>query len=211
MSHPPPPPYGAPQDGPRFPPQPPRPGPPQGSLAHEQAKRRRPSKWWFLVAAVVLVVSLAGGVGGLVYTAVNTFGTVGTVTADGTTHRIVADAERDAFLWANPQLPERCSIIDSATGEEIQRGSLNATYTKTTGGRSWQVINRFDPGSGRLDITCPTGSSDVQVGPATEFGVAFGSFALFIALTVGGSLVGIISLIVLTVLFATGRPRDESD
>lgn len=174
-------------------------------------KRRRPSAWWFAVAAFVLVASIGGGVAGLVFTAVNTFGTVGTVTADGTTQRVDAsELDEGAFLWATPGLPERCSILDSVSEEEVSREPLTASYTKTFGNRTWRAINRFDPGSGALDITCEPGSSDVQVGPAADFATVFGSFALFVGLVVLGSLVGIVMLIVVTILFATGRPRHEA-
>ena len=198
MEQPPPTPYGPPPPGGYVNPPPP------------PVKRRRPSAWWFAVAVVVLLGSIGGGITGLVFTAADTFGTDGTAPNDGSTESIATTAEEYAFIWATSQMPERCSIVDSVSGEEVTREPVTATYTKTTGGRTWTVVGRFDAGSGQLDVTCPPDSSSIQLGPATEFGKVFGSFALFIGLLVVGGLIGFVMLIVVTVLYATGRPRREA-
>lgn len=203
------PPYGAPQEPPPWqPPYPQYAGPPTYGRAGPVAKRRRPSAWWFAVGAAVLVLGVGMGVYGLVRTFAGTFTTEETIRADGQTQNITVGTDKDRMIWGEPGEPVQCSIVDSASGAEVTRSSLDASYTKSGGSGPWEGVARFDPGSGDLDVTCQSGASDIQIGPAADFGRVFGGTAAFILLIVLSGLVGVTMLIVVGILYATGRPRD---
>ncbi len=86
-------------------------------------------------------------------------------------------------------------------------GTPDATYTKSSGGDEWLGDRTFDPGSGELEVTCSEAGGPIQIGPAPDFGNFFGGLAIgiFLPFFLGG--IGFLMLIVLGVLFATGRPR----
>lgn len=194
----PPPPHGAPPYG----------APPAYGQAKPVPKRRRPSAWWFAVGTAILVLGVGIGIYGLIRTFAGTFSTEETIAADGQMRSITVGTDKDRMIWGEPGEFEQCSIVDSATGAEVTRSSLDASYTKSGGSGSWEGVARFDPGSGKLDVTCQSGASDIQIGPAAEFGKVFGGAAAFILLIVLSGLVGVTMLIVIGILYATGRPRD---
>lgn len=187
------------------PPQPPV--PPYG--APPPPKRRRPSKWWFAVAGGLVVLALAIGITSIVLTVKAFAETDATVEADGTAHRVTVGTERDRLVWVHRDSPATaCSIIDTATGEPVQdTGAPGATYTKDFGGQGWVGDRTFDPGSGDLEVTCPEAGGPIQIGPEPEFGRFFGGIliGILVPLLLGG--LGFVMLLVVTVLYATGRPR----
>jgi hypothetical protein len=194
----PPPPYGQPYQPPPIYPAYQKPVP----------SRRRPSAWWFLVAGLLMLAGVAIGIL-LIVQAVRGFIDVdATIQDDGETHSIVVDADQDRMVWIDMFDQPVCSIVDAETGEEVRLEGLNAEYTKSSGSREWTGDSNFDPGSGMLDVTCEESGGPIQIGPAVEFGAFFGGLAagILLAILLGG--VGFVLLIVIGVLYATGRPRN---
>lgn len=196
-----PPPYGGSQ-----------PGRPPTYPAYQKPvpSRRRPSAWWFAVAGVMMLAGIATGVLLIVQTVAGFLETDATIPADGRVHAVTVGTDRDRMVWVD-QSDERpdCRIVDAATGEEIRPVGLGSTsYTKSSGRREWQGDGTFDPGSGDLEVTCAQRGGPIQIGPEPEFGRFFGSLAagIIIPILLGGG--GFVLLIVIAILFATGRPRN---
>jgi len=172
-------------------------------------KRRRPSPWWFVLALLLMVGGVAVGVTILVLTIKGFTETDATVEADGQAHRISVGTDGERMTWIRDLVPSDCSIIDTETGEEVgYTGSPDATFEKTSDGHEWLGDRTFDPGSGELEVTCAESGGPIQIGPAPGFGEFLGGIALAIILPflVGG--LGFVLLVVITILYATGRPRN---
>jgi hypothetical protein len=181
--------------------------PPYGAPPPPQ-KRRRPSAWWFVLAVGLMVAGVAVGVTVLVLTIKGFTETDATIAADGQPHQVTVETDQERMVWVDDSEPASCTIVDTETGAEVSyTGSPDASYTKSTGGRDWEGDRTFEPGSGDLEVTCDESGGPIQIGPAPDFGDFFGGLALgiFLPFFLGG--VGFLLLIVLAVLFATGRPR----
>jgi hypothetical protein len=164
-----------------------------------------------VLAVGLMIAGLAIGVTVLVLTIKSFTETDATIAADGQPHTISVDTDRDRMVWVDDDEPPSCTIIDVETGQEVRyTGSPDASYTKSSGSRDWEGDETFDPGSGDLEITCDAAGGPIQIGPAPEFGEFFGGIALgiFLPFFLGG--VGFLMLVVVGILFATGRPRRES-
>jgi len=173
-------------------------------------RRRRPSAWWFVLAVGLMVAGVAVGVTILVLTVKAFTETDATIDADGQPHRVSVETDMERIVWVDDDEPASCAIVDVESGEEVTyTGSPDASYTKDSRGRSWEGDRTFDPGSGDLEVTCDATGGPIQIGPAPEFKDFFGGIALgiFLPFFLGG--VGFLMLIVVGVLYATGRPRKE--
>ena len=170
--------------------------------------RRRPSAWWFVVGALMIVAGMAIGVLLIVQT-VTTFTDVdATVQADGETHAISVAADQDRMVWIHPGEPQNCSIVDAADGQDVDFKGLDVDYVKDVGSGEWEGADTFDPGSGDLEITCDATGGEIQIGPAPAFGKFFGGLAagILVPLALGGG--GFVLLVLVGILYATGRPRN---
>ena len=193
----PPPPYGQPY----------QPPPVYPAYQKPVPSRRRPSAWWFALGTLMMLAGLAIGVLLIIQT-VTTFTDVdATIQADGESHAISVDAE-DRMVWVHPGEPQTCSIVDTATGEDVDFKGLDVDYLKDVGSGEWEGADTFDPGSGDLEVTCDATGGEIQIGPAPQFGKFFGSLAagILIPLALGGG--GFVLLVLIGILYATGRPRN---
>ncbi len=172
-------------------------------------KRRRPSAWWFALAVGLMVAGIAVGVTILVITVKAFAATDATIPADGQSHEVSVDGGGERLVWIR-EVGAACTIVDVETREEVvYTGTPDATYTKSVNGSEWIGDRTFDPGSGELEVTCAETGGPIQIGPSPDFGDFFGGLVIGILLPffLGG--VGFLMLIVLGVLFATGRPRRD--
>ncbi len=188
--------------------QPYRPPPVYPAYQKPVSSRRRPSGWWFVVAGLLMVAGIAVGVL-LIIQSVRAFVEVdATIQADGETHSITVDTDQDRMVWVHPSQTENCSIVDARTGEEVGLDDVSASYSKDVGSGSWEGASTFDPGSGELEITCAASGGEIQIGPAPDIGGFVGGLVggILLALLLGGA--GFVMLIVVAILFATGRPRN---
>ena len=203
MSQYPPPPYGAP-------PLPPygAPGPPASP------RRRRPSGWWFVVGAGLVLAGIAIGAGLFVATLKGFLDTEATVPADGRPHAVSVGTDGDRMLWGHDGVPDRadCLIRDRATARNVVPAPVGGSFSRSDSSGDWVGLLRFDPGSGRLEVTCTRAAGgEFQIGAAPDIGTYVGGiFATVLApLVLGG--IGLVVLIVTGVLFATGGPRKAQD
>ena len=183
----------------------------------------RPSWAWFLVGGGLLVLAVAAGIGLFVWTLSAFFTTDATVEADGQPHQVSVATDGDRMLWRTSEVfdPE-CTVVDLATSDPVDLRPVTSQFTKDFGDGEWTAAYRFDPGSGRLEVTCGgvTGSEsgsdwemswgeEVQIGPAPSVGGLVGGLIATIAVPGLLGLLGLATLIVTGVLRSTrpARPR----
>jgi hypothetical protein len=160
-----------------------------------------------------MVAGVAVGVTVLVLTVKGFLATDATIEVDAQPHEVTVPTDSDRMLWFDETVTEpTCEIVDRESRERVRLEKPDATYTRDFGSAGDQRGEwRFDPGSGRLEVTCsPASGSVVEIGPAPDFGRFVGGIALgiFLPFFIGG--VGFLLLIVLIVLFVTGRPRHQA-
>ena len=177
--------------------QPPPPPPP---------KKPRPRGWWFVLGAGLMVVAVAVAVllFALVFKAL--FTTDASLRADGQAHEVTVPADGDRMLWADTLDGEPdCRVTDTETGEEIPLSSPSGEFQRNeqTG------FARFDPGSGRLSVTCAGNGEQVEIGPSPSIGGLVGGVlaAILIPMLLGTA--GFIVVLVTGILWATRPPRPK--
>lgn len=167
--------------------------------------RVRPSAWWFALGGGLLAAAVASGIALFAWT-LSGFLTVDvTVRGDGEPHRVQVPTGGDRMVWTwegrfdldDPP----CTIVDTATGTEVELRSPSGEFRRQDGGGDWTGVARFDPGSGSLEITCAY--DGVQIGPTPNLG----SFGLGLAATIVVPLVlgglGLIVLLATGILWST--------
>ena len=162
-----------------------------------------------MAGAVLLLVGIAIGVVSLVTTLRGFTEVDAEVPADDQPHAVTVDTDRDRMLWAREGTSSDCTVVDTATGAAVTLRPVVASYTKSDGSGGWEGESVFDPGSGKLEVTCSSAGSDVEVGPAPQLGKFVGGLLLtvLVPLLVGGA--GFVMLVVVGVLWLTGRPRQQ--
>lgn len=171
-------------------------------------RRTRPSGWWFAVGGVCVLAAIAAGIGLLVWTLGGLLDVEASVRADGEPHAVVLDGGGERMVWGRSADGTDCTIVDTATGEEVDYSPVSGTLTKEDRSGSWTGVVTFDPGSGSLQVTCvDTGGEVVQLGPASDAGTFVGKVlaTVLVPLVLGG--LGLVVLVVTGILFATGAPR----
>jgi hypothetical protein len=192
---------------------PPLPSYPPYAAPPPTTQRRRPSKWWFALGAGLVVAAVVIGVTVLVLTVRGFMETDATVRVDGRTHSVTVPTDGDRILWYDRSTTDpTCEVVDLETGEPIRLEDPDASYERDFGDRGDQVgAWTFDPGSGELEVTCsPDLQTVVEIGPSPDFASFFGGIAvgILVPLLLGGT--GFVLLIVVGVLYATGRPRSTT-
>lgn len=172
-------------------------------------RRRRPSKWWFAVGTALLVGSVAAGIGLFIWTLTSFLTTDATVSADGQPHQVTLPDDRERMLWGREGFTPDCVIVDNRTGEQVSSRPLPGSFTKQDSSGDWVGVLRFDPGSVHITATCTEAGGEVQIGRALQLESFFGGVVLTILLPLLLGVLGLLVLIITTVLYATGRPRDE--
>ena len=157
-----------------------------------------------VVGAVVSFIGL------LVWTLTGFMEVDARITADDTPQSVVVGTDGDRMLWADPDAPALdCVVVDAGSGEELQGREPSGSFTRSSNGREWEGVARYDAGSGRWEVTCPAALGEVEVGPSPAIGSFVGGIfaTILVPLVLGG--LGLVVLIVTGVLFATGRPRHQ--
>lgn len=188
--------------------------PPYGAASASTApppppRRRRPSGWWFVLGGALIVAAVASGVGLLLWTLSGFLSTDASVAADGRAHLVSVPTDQDRMLWVHEYDAADCSVLDTTTGEEVAYSSVGGSFTKSGGSGDWVADRRFDPGSGRLEVTCTEAGGPAEIGPAPRIGSFVGGIFATILVPLVLGMLGLLVLIVTGVLFATGAPRRE--
>ncbi len=177
--------------------------------------KHRPSGWWFVAGGGLIVLALVAGVALFIWTLAAFFQTDATVPADGQAHVITIDTDGQRVLWRDDDVfdPD-CTILDIDAGEQVELRPVTSQFTKDFGEGEWTAAYRFDPGTGRLAVTCaaalhPDEGGEVQIGPAPSIGGVVGGLIATLAVPSLLGLLGLATLIVTGILWSTrpARPR----
>jgi hypothetical protein len=177
--------------------------------------KRRPSGWWFVVGGGLIVLALASAVGLFIWTLSAFFQTDATVVADGQPHEVTVGTDGQRMLWRDDDVFDPgCSIVDLGTGDAVELRPVTSQFTKDFGDGEWTAAYRFDPGSGRLAVTCtaarsPDDGGEVQIGPAPSIGGFVGGLIATIAVPSLLGLFGLATLIVTGILWSTRPARPK--
>ncbi|WP_121252285.1 hypothetical protein [Nocardioides ferulae] len=180
-------------------------------------RKPRPSGWWFAVGVFLLVAAVGAGVGLFWWTLSGFFSTDDSVPVDGRPHQVSVGTDGDRMLWTEELLTTTCTIVDSESGQVIPQDDVGADFTRATRGPQMIGSTTFDPGSGRLEVTCVdefaggpgADGGEVEIGPAPKIAnFALGIIAgIVVPLLLG--LAGFIVLLVTGILFATRPARPK--
>src|SRR5699024_10907525 len=149
--------------GPAPPPQPPPQQPPP-----QQPTKSGPSRGWYVLAAVVLVLGLAGG-GTLITLGVTSFpNPTATVHSSGEPERVQLDEPGLTIFIDRTGVSGRCQVLDE-NDENISLAPIKGSESVSVNGNHWYVVLR-SPGEvppGTYRVSCRSEASDAQfaVGP----------------------------------------------
>ena len=127
----------------------------------------RPSAVWFGVGGLLVVAGVVVGV--VLFVRIFSAGflsVAATVPADGLAHEVTVDTDGDRFLWEPENGRADCVVRDAETGGTVTLEPVDGTFTRSGGSGAWQALARFDPGSGRLSVSCAPEGGPAQIGPA---------------------------------------------
>lgn len=172
---------------------------------------KRPPSWWWLAGPALLVV---GSVVVFVAMIVWTVGDVGDVAevdaqvpVDGQPHAVTVGTDGDRMLLGQAG-DQPCTIRDDQ-GATIEQQPILGDLSMSRQGEQYTGLTRFDPGTGRIEVTCPqqlgVASQQVLVTEAVDVGgfVARIFGTILVPMVIGG--VGVLWAIVLAVLMVTRR------
>lgn len=172
-------------------------------------QKYRPSAGWFGLGIGLIVAAVVAAIALFAWTLSSFLDTQARLLADGQAHVVSVEEDSELMLWGDQAGGQSCTIIDSATGEEVDRRSTGGSFQRSDGNGDFEGLWRFGTGSGELQVTCQ-GGGPLLLG-ATP---AFGSFVLGILLTfvVPGvlGLAGVITLIVTGILWSVRDPRPKA-
>jgi hypothetical protein len=126
----------------------------------------RPRVWWFGVGGALVAAGAVAGVVLFVRLFDGFLDVEATIPADSRPHAVVVGTDGDRFLWEREDGSADCKIRDDATGATIGLDPVNGSFTRSYGADAWEASDTFDPGSGRLTITCSAEEGPAQIGPA---------------------------------------------
>lgn len=187
MSQHPPPPYGSP---------PPYAGPP---------RRQRPRALWFVVGAGLIVLAPVVFVASL-FTVLSPLMSEDAVfdVADSPV-QVSLPAGEERALFSSGGYSVDCSATDGA-GDEVELRSVTGDFTIN----EWTAVSRFDTGDGDLTFECaasPGGGDRVRIGELSSTGGFVADIVIGVVVPLILGAIGLVMLIVVTVLYATGAPR----
>ena len=173
------------------------------------APKPRPSGWWFVAGGALLVAAVASLAVLLLWT-VDSFGRVAaTVEADGEPHPVTVPAGEEQMLWDRADDPHRCLLVDREDGGVVVLESVTASYRRSGGSGEWAGDSRFDPGSGRLEVTCAAAGGPVQIGTAPDVPRFVGGLVATVLLPLALGLAGFLVLLVTGILWLVRPPRSR--
>lgn len=174
--------------------------------------RRRLSAWWFALPATLLVVAVATFVVLLVLTLRTSLATDAEIPLDGQPYVVSVPADDVRSVFVDTSATEAtCRFRDDATGEELPVRPTTGTFTRSTGQGEWTARWDIETGSGQIEVTC-VGDADanpVQLAPPVQVGRFVGSILATILVPLALGALALVSLIVVTVLYATSRTRPQ--
>lgn len=172
-------------------------------------KKPRPSWWWFVLGGGLVLAAVVAGIGLFIWTLSSFLETDAEIPADGLAHVVTVGTDGDRILWLEDGVGQTCLVADAETGSAVAQRPLSGTYKRSDSDGSWHGGGRFDPGSGRLAVTC-TGGGTALVGPAPQFGSFFAGILATILVPLGLGLIGLAILITTGILWAIRPARPKT-
>ena len=129
------------------------------------------------------------------------------VPVDGEPHAVTVGTDGDRMLLGQGG-DQPCTVRDDQ-GATIEQQPIFGDFSMSRQGEQYTGLTRFDPGNGRIEVTCPqqlgTASQQVLVTEAVDVGgfVARIFGTILIPMVIGG--IGVLWAIVLAVLMVTRR------
>jgi hypothetical protein len=121
--------------------------------APQRPPKYRPSAGWLVLGLGMFLTSVAVGIGVFVWLLVGLLDFDTIVEADGTTNLVTVGTDRDRMLWMD-STAQTCEVVDHRTGEQIPLRPVDESYTRADSNGDFEGLLRFDPGSGRIELTC---------------------------------------------------------
>ena len=169
---------------------------------------KRPPSWWWLTGPVLLIVaSVVVFVAMIVWTIGDVADVDAQVPVDGEPHAVTVGTDGDRMLLG--QVGDQPCTIRDDQGATIEQEPIFGDFSMSRQGEEYSGLTRFDPGDGRIEITCPQQpgmpSQQVLVTEAVDVGgfVARVFGTILIPMVIGG--IGVLWAIVLVVLMVTRR------
>lgn len=134
--------------------------------------------------------------------------TDGVVAVDGRAHEIRLADPGPHLLWMTSGEAARCTV--SAGGSPLSLAPPGESWKRSQQGRSERGVAVFDADSTSVEVTCTGRGAAVRVGPKPDLGGFFGGIVATVLVPLVLGSLGLVLLIVLVVLYATGRPRNET-
>jgi len=160
----------------------------------------------------MVVVGIVLAVGGFVTTLGAATDVDGIVPVDGAPHEVTLDGSRDRLLMHPEGSPAPdCAVRDGGGGAELalEPPSGRVTYGDSSG--SWVGWAVVAPTGASVELTC-TGVDGLEVRVSPDPGGA-GPIVGGVLSTIGGIglvLLGLVVLLLVAVLYATGAPRSTT-
>jgi len=178
---------------------PPYAGPPPPPL------RPRPRKVWFFVGGGLMVLAFVLFVGTLILVFGMFLQADAEFAASETPVEVELPAGTERALYSNTGFSVDCTATDG-TGAEVEFRPVSGEFTFN----QWTALSRFDTGDGHLTFDCVETSpgSQVRIGDLPSAGGFVAGLVLGILAPLVLGLIGLVMLIVTSIRWATGAPRE---
>ena len=170
-------------------------------------RRERPRKAWFFVGGGLILLAFVVFGGALVLTLWPLTQEDASFAASDTPVEVHLPADTERALFANTGFSVDCTATDGA-GAEVEFRPVTGELTVN----QWTALSRFDTGDGNLTFDCVETSpgSQVRIGDLPSAGGFVAGLVVGILVPLVLGLIGLVMLIVTSIRWATGAPRDAA-
>ncbi|MGH8792399.1 MAG: hypothetical protein ACRDXX_07120 [Stackebrandtia sp.] len=190
---------------------------------HVDPKELKPGRFWYLVAALIMVVGVGGGVGLSVFGIVHIASGMPDMKAEfasGETVSVTLSAEKDWAIFVdypdNAQPFSTECTVTPVGGGEADVSEPGGAFTYGTNERNWQLVYDVSVSeTGEYEITCALAGDDYDtdfaVGDSVDVGAfigqTFGSIAALLCLPAAALIVGGVIIVVVGMKRAAHKKR----
>jgi hypothetical protein len=160
---------------------------------------------WFFVGGGLMVLAFVVFVGTLILVFGMFLQADAEFAASETPVEVELPAGTERALYANTGFSVDCTATDG-TGAEVEFRPVSGEFTFN----EWTALSRFDTGDGHLTFDCVETSpgSQVRIGDLPSAGGFVAGLVLGILVPLVLGLIGLVMLIVTSIRWATGAPRE---
>ncbi len=185
-------------------------------MSHAPVQARRlPSRWGYVIAAVIFVVSVAVATGFSVTGARQVARSLDVEPLDATAQVTVGE-EPLAVYVDRRRLQSRCVATPAAGGDASSFDTTIVDYDVSAGGRRWDQVATSPEGlsPGTYTLSCNPTESAVATAPSVKpptYGTGpalrFGHVAVLFSVALGVGAIGVIAAIILAIVTAVRRSQ----